>query len=189
MENNEKVSIDLSKLTEPIEPRWRIQSVKGKNAICVPYLDARAVHERLDIVCGAGNWQNTYDADSGVASIGIRVNDEWIWKSDVGTESNVEKIKGKASDAFKRAAVLWGIGRDLYFFGTKILAQAEGKYAKTAKGETLHTGEQLTNYINSINESTALLMQIVKKNAHLNELADYQEHVKGLLAILQKDGN
>ena len=33
---------------------------------------------------------------------------------DCGTESNVEKQKGEASDAFKRAAVHFGIGRDLY---------------------------------------------------------------------------
>ena len=33
---------------------------------------------------------------------------------DCGTESNVEKQKGEASDAFKRAAVQFGIGRDLY---------------------------------------------------------------------------
>jgi hypothetical protein len=38
----------------------------------------------------------------------------WVWKSDCGTESQVEKQKGEASDAFKRAAVMWGIGRFLY---------------------------------------------------------------------------
>jgi hypothetical protein len=184
----ETKTIDLTALSEPIEPRWRIQSVKGNKAVCVPYLDARAVHERLDIVVGRANWQNTYDAESGVASIGIKIDEEWIWKSDVGTESNVEKIKGKASDAFKRAAVLWGIGRDLYFIGTKTLDSAEGKYAKTAKGQILYTGDQLTNYINGINESTALLMQIVKQNSHLNEQVEYKDHVKGLLEILKTQG-
>jgi hypothetical protein len=33
---------------------------------------------------------------------------------DVGTESNTEKEKGQASDAFKRAGFNWGIGRELY---------------------------------------------------------------------------
>lgn len=65
------------------------------------------------------NWSNTYEAESGTASISIRINNEWICKSDIGTDSNVEKEKGKASDAFKRAAVLWGIGRNLYHIGTK----------------------------------------------------------------------
>lgn len=39
---------------------------------------------------------------------------EWVWKWDTGSESNVEKEKGQVSDAFKRAAVKWGIGRFLY---------------------------------------------------------------------------
>jgi hypothetical protein len=42
---------------------------------------------------------------------------DWVWKSDCGTESQVEKQKGEASDAFKRAAVMWGIGRFLYSLG------------------------------------------------------------------------
>lgn len=191
MENNEKSpnteQIDLNALSEPIEPRWRVQSIKNGKAICVPYIDARMVYERLDIVCGRGNWQNRYDPDNGSAEISIHINNEWVWKGDVGIESKQEAIKGKASDAMKRAAVVWGIGRDLYYLGTKIL-DSDGKYAKTPKGQVLYTGEQLTNYINGINESTALLMQIVKQNSHLNELGNYQEHVKGLLEILQKDG-
>lgn len=39
---------------------------------------------------------------------------EWITKEDVGVESNTEAEKGQASDAFKRACVNWGIGRELY---------------------------------------------------------------------------
>ena len=47
---------------------------------------------------------SVWDADKGV----------WVNKQDVGTESNTEKEKGQASDAFKRAAFNWGIGRELY---------------------------------------------------------------------------
>mgnify|MGYP003322949169 CR=1 FL=1 len=39
---------------------------------------------------------------------------EWVAKSDVGVESNTEAEKGQASDAFKRACVCWGSGRELY---------------------------------------------------------------------------
>jgi hypothetical protein len=39
---------------------------------------------------------------------------EWVSKQDVGVESNTEKEKGQASDAFKRACFNWGIGRELY---------------------------------------------------------------------------
>jgi hypothetical protein len=186
---SEKKEINLDLLSSHIEPKWRIRLVNAQGVICIPYLDARDVYNRLDEVCGQENWANTYDAETGVSSIGIKINGEWVWKSDIGTDSKEEKIKGKASDAIKRSAVLWGIGRDLYFLGAKILPSAgDGKHAKTAKGQILLTGEQLTNYINGINESTALLMQIVKQNSHLNELVDYQNHIKGLLEILKKEG-
>ena len=39
---------------------------------------------------------------------------QWIEKQDVGTTSYTEKEKGQASDAFKRACVNVGIGRELY---------------------------------------------------------------------------
>lgn len=158
--------MDLTELKKPITPKWRVQSIKGDKAICVPYLDARAVHSRLDEVCGADNWQNTYDPDNGSGSVGIKIDGEWVWKCDVGTDSNVEKEKGKASDAFKRAAVLWGIGRNLYEIGTKVL-QAEGKTPLTNGKQKLWTGEQLSNYINGLSESKAMLSQIWKLNPNL----------------------
>ena len=38
----------------------------------------------------------------------------WISKSDGADDSNIEGAKGGLSDAFKRAAVKFGIGRYLY---------------------------------------------------------------------------
>ena len=64
------------------------------------------------------NWKQNNDHKGNLfCSIGIDVDKDgsfWTWKEDCGTESNVEKQKGEASDAFKRAAVMWGIGRFLY---------------------------------------------------------------------------
>ena len=41
--------------------------------------------------------------------VGIKIEeDEWVWKSNTGSESNVEKDKGHVSDAFKRACVELG---------------------------------------------------------------------------------
>jgi hypothetical protein len=40
--------------------------------------------------------------------------DQWVWKSDVGTESMTEASKGESSDSFKRACFNWGVGRELY---------------------------------------------------------------------------
>lgn len=49
-----------------------------------------------------------------ICRIGIFINEHWVWKSDGGSESNIEKAKGLLSDSFKRAAVKWGVGRFLY---------------------------------------------------------------------------
>lgn len=176
-------TINLEDLKTPFKPKWRVQSVKNSMAICVPYLDARQVQQRLDEVCGAANWQNNYDAETGVSSLAIKIEGEWIWKSDVGTESNVEKEKGKASDAFKRAAVLWGIGRNIYAIGTKVI-KASGKYAATEQGQTIYTGDQLTDYINGLSTSQGLLMQIVKQNMQLKGDQEYEKAIKTLLAKL-----
>lgn len=115
----------LSAETPENERKYRVGntfSYKGKkiaNMLC--YVDARYVQDKLDEVVGVGNWSSdfieikgnlfcritiTFLRDDGEVSI--------VSKMDCGTESNVEKQKGEASDAFKRAAVQLGIGRDLY---------------------------------------------------------------------------
>jgi len=96
-----------------------VQSANQYGASCVAYIDARDVQDLLDEVCGVAFWQCKYSEHKGnlFCSIGIDVDKDgacWTWKEDCGTESNVEKQKGEASDAFKRAAVMWGVGRFLY---------------------------------------------------------------------------
>lgn len=86
------------------------------------YIDARYVMERLDDVVGQANWQSQFREVEGgiVCRLGILVMydntlvPEWVWKEDIGTESTIEAEKGSYSDALKRAAVHWGIARDLY---------------------------------------------------------------------------
>lgn len=113
--------MDLSKLAAPFPPdriSWRVgptnrEKTKG---MALAYIDARDVMARLDEVCGIGGWQNDYPHANGktVCRIGIKIGDEWIWKSDGAGDSEMEAEKGALSDAFKRAAVRWGIGRYLY---------------------------------------------------------------------------
>lgn len=109
-------TIALKDLKKELPYKWRVQSANQWGASCVAYIDARFVQDILDDVCGAENWQVQYSEHKGnlFASIGILTNGIWVWKSDCGTESAVEKQKGEASDAFKRAGVMWGIGRFLY---------------------------------------------------------------------------
>jgi hypothetical protein len=80
------------------------------------YIDARNVMERLDGVLGPDNWQCDY-ADIGgrlVCTISVRSEEGWVSKSDGAGATQIEAEKGELSDAFKRAAVRWGIGRYLY---------------------------------------------------------------------------
>ena len=78
-----KTTIDLKKLSEPIDNiRWRVQSFKNVNrkliAVCVPYVDARDVQNRLDEVCGVENWQDRYKEVKGnlFCEIGILIDGE-----------------------------------------------------------------------------------------------------------------
>jgi len=110
----------LEDLKQQITYRWKVQSynaLKTKGS-CVAYIDARDVMDILDKVVGTDNWQDKYEfiGDKLIAGIGIynEALKEWIWKYDTGTESATEKEKGIFSDAFKRAAVKWGVGRFLY---------------------------------------------------------------------------
>jgi hypothetical protein len=109
---------DLSRLRREIPYKWRVQSF-SKNvakASCVAYIDARDVMDILDDVVGPENWQDQYSVtgDYLMAGIGIKTGSEWVWKWDTGSKSDIEEEKGLVSDAFKRAAVKWGIGRFLY---------------------------------------------------------------------------
>ena len=103
----------------PVERiHWRVgATTKDKSkGIALPYIDARDVMGRLDDVVGFENWQCRYPF-AGCCEIGIYsyvANDGWVWKANGAGETNVEGEKGQYSDAFKRAAVMWGIGRYLY---------------------------------------------------------------------------
>lgn len=116
--------IDFAKLSRPFESSkisWRIGSTNGEKSkgIALAYIDARDVMQRLDEVVGAGSWQCEYPwtADGKLCCrIGIKVDGEWVWKSNGAGDTQVEAEKGAFSDAFKRAAVLWGIGQYLYDF-------------------------------------------------------------------------
>ena len=50
-----------------------------------------------------------------ICELSINIDGTWITKSDGADDSNIEGAKGGISDALKRAAVLFGIGRYLYY--------------------------------------------------------------------------
>lgn len=97
----------------PFFPKGNQKIARPTKGIALAYIDARDVMDRLDDVVGPGKWQDEYPF-KGCCRIGLKVTDEWVWKSNGAGETQVEADKGQYSDAFKRAAVLWGIGRYLY---------------------------------------------------------------------------
>ena len=84
--------------------------------MALAYVDARDVQSRLDEVCGI-DWQSRYSHNGPngcICEIGLLFEGEWRWRSNGAGETGFEATKGAMSDAFKRAAVMWGIGKYLY---------------------------------------------------------------------------
>ena len=112
--------------------QWVNQDKTGGTA--VPYLKKQAIQDRLDAVLGPNNWKSsfrswhpdTYKRQGKMVEVpsqlcGISLWDsekkEWITKWDGAENTEHEPVKGGLSDAFKRAAVQWGVGRYLSLMG------------------------------------------------------------------------
>jgi len=108
----------MKDLKKEIPFQWKIQSFnKDKTkASCVAYIDARDVMDILDQEVWAENWKDTYEMvwNRFMCTLWIKVWEEWVGKTDTGNEADIEWDKSQVSDAFKRAAVKWGVGRFLY---------------------------------------------------------------------------
>ena len=132
------------KINTPLEINeidFRVQSInKGGFATILAYKDARVDMNRLDAVYGVGYWQKKYDVinDNLFCSVGIwnKELSQWVWVQDVGTESNTEKEKGQASDAFKRACFNLGIGRELYDYPIIQIKLNDDEFDKTTNKPT-----------------------------------------------------
>lgn len=145
----------LKQLQAPIPYKWRVQSFSKSSAkaTCVAYIDARDVMNRLDEVFGL-NWSDTYNLIDGKLFCTITVTHDGATTSrtDTGTESQTEKEKGQVSDAFKRAAVKFGVGRFLYDLDIVYVDSNEKKTASNYPFVIGQNGERvwdLTEYINS----------------------------------------
>lgn len=101
--------------------------VLTKNSKSMPYVTARVVMNRLDEVMGITNWWDEYTASefSVQCRLTLRFPDGTIvTKADAGAYAGMpddgDDDKSGYSDAFKRAAVKFGIGRFLYNDGVPI---------------------------------------------------------------------
>ena len=106
---------------EPREVKFKPQMVKNNRCLAMAYIDARLIQDRLDDVLGVENWEDVYKIlpdGSVMCRLRVKLGDRWITKTDVGSPSEQpdmgDRLKAAFSDALKRAAVKFGIGRYLY---------------------------------------------------------------------------
>jgi hypothetical protein len=107
-------------------------ALKGRK---MRYITARTAMNRLDKVVGPENWSDKYTmiSDSSfLCELTVRLPDgQILTKSDVGGMAGMadagDDDKSGASDAFKRAAVKFGVGRYLYKDGVTKYARPNNK--------------------------------------------------------------
>jgi hypothetical protein len=85
------------------------------SGLMAKYIDARAVEERLDEVVGPPNWSFTWLPVEKAVRGSLTVLD--VTKEEAGypnSNDDAEPFKSAVSDALKRCAVQFGVGRHLY---------------------------------------------------------------------------
>ena len=124
-------------------PAAEVRQRKGPGGKTLSYVDARQVQSRLDDVVGTQNWQTHYSEVCGnyCCTLSIKIDGEWVAKSDGAGNTTIEGDKGGFSDAFKRAAVSFGVARYLY---TDSQLTPEQFDARTAKTPTTDPDDVLT---------------------------------------------
>lgn len=131
---------------------WKIQSYTKRKqgdeytpdtqAIKVAFIDARDVENRLDEVVGTGNWSDSYVVHpSGVIQCALTIGG--VTKEGFGypnSDRDDEPLKSAESDALKRAAVKFGVGRHLYEVKRQYVSV--DKYGHEIRGNAPSTNTQ-----------------------------------------------
>jgi hypothetical protein len=122
-------------LTAPILPNeieWRVQSQTSTGKlIVVPYINNRCVMHRFDAAFGAENWTSEFrEISNGFIcrlTVIIKDSNRIVHREDGASKTNIEPEKGGISDAMKRAAVQFGLGRCLYDY-PRVFIECDGKF-------------------------------------------------------------
>lgn len=139
-------------------------------------------------------WERTHQSIEGNLYCTVRIWDseksQWIEKQDVGTTSYTEKEKGQASDAFKRACVNVGIGRELYTAPFIWISSSKVNIQKRDNRYTTSERFQVREIsYNEIREIAAIVIvndrglvvyeykekQNLSKNQNINRISDLQK--------------
>ena len=149
--------MEASKLIELAEPfpesdvEWRVNRVPKKGIASggvwvLPYVKARALHTRLDEVCGPANWKTLEPkvieaGPKGVLVVGLAIfisdHDDWVTRWDVSQPTgsgNIDPMKAGYTYAFKRAAAQFGLGRHLRYIDEQWAKVREEKPKREERG-------------------------------------------------------
>ena len=128
---------ELSKKFENKQVQWLPKRIKndGTSAMGLAYVNVRQVHDRLNTVMGT-DWQTKHEVFGAktICSLGLKLDGEWIWRSDGAGDTTYEADKGAISDSLKRAAVSFGIGRHLYDLPS-VWIKCHSKQGKDSNGK------------------------------------------------------
>jgi hypothetical protein len=117
--------------------RFRILTTRGERSRCAAYIDARLAIERLNTVI-PHRWEHDFVPVQGGMMCSLMVcgmqRRDVGWSKGVGSDMD---LKALYSDAFKRAAVHFGIGTSLYAIPNLYIDQRQGhfKISKNAQGK------------------------------------------------------
>ena len=121
----------------------RVQQINENGLSLLLYITSRAAMNLLDDTFGPLMWKRQSKEVNGeercVVSVYNKDIGEWIERDDVGTASYTEKEKGRASDAFKRACVNFGIGRELYSAPYIYITNAQATIKKKKDKDVYYT--------------------------------------------------
>jgi hypothetical protein len=181
----------LTELKRPFDPalvKWRVgaTTTDKSKGIALAYIDARDVMKRLDEVCGAEGWDKTLTHFDGgfICELTIKTGEIYSSRSDVAGFTKVEPEKGGASDAFKRAAANWGIGRYLYYlpnewmplkqFGNSYVLASTPKLPKwaTPEGYDEATVEKQADQSSGMDSEEMYTVSDVEDKSRLKAIAD-----------------
>ena len=124
------------------EVEARVQSSKNGKTRLLLYIDSRAVVNLLNETVGAMNWETEFVEVNGqtICRMGIWDDEKqiFVFKSDTGSESNIEAKKGLISDSYKRCLARWGV-TELYT--TPEITVPEKQYEKYRVSRLEYNGE------------------------------------------------
>lgn len=159
------------RLLKADEIEVRVGTINEKGATLLLYKDARVDMNILDE--SGYKWKREHEVINGNLFCTVSIFDdeikEWVSRQDVGVESQAEKEKGQASDAFKRACFNWGIGRELYSAPFTWIAADKYTSFKNPKTGKLGTYDKFSVVKIKYDEETREIIALAIKNDKTNE--------------------